>query len=367
MPKDRDWNWIERFFGKVSAKHQRRVSISIFILLYCFFILFSVKLVRYNLDFHGHIVAISSCILVALQTSGINHFIKKIKNLFEVRIKAVENIGVLYDQISTQFVNSWKKYFIIFSVIAPFILIRANDLINGRIIFFYQVETTLWAMLFDIYNQLVKYFILYLLAVNLWIMFNISWMLNEVLNESYYRSIKINIFNFGFNGVSPIRDVILEFIIYYFFIIILSILTFLTPKGFILYDSLCLMILLVIGVIFFIHGWYTIHKIRLRRIKEKVNDISELIDKRSQLLMDTISSDEIDEKKIKWISGSIETLYEQRKRILDTKNNTYDPIGILTFMGGFISSLVTFISKLYANDTMHGLIKYILYYIKLYI
>lgn len=137
MHNDRDWNWIERFFGRVSAKHQRRVSVSIFILLYCFFILFSVKLVRYNLDFHRQIVAISSCILVALQMSGINHFIKKIKNLFEVQIKAVENIELLYDQLSTHFITSWKKYLIIFSVIAPFILIRANDVINGRIIFFF--------------------------------------------------------------------------------------------------------------------------------------------------------------------------------------------------------------------------------------
>lgn len=127
-------------------------------------------------------------------------------------------------------------------------------------------------LLINIYINLANFFMLYLLAILIWMILNISWVLYRISYSSYINLLKLNLLNADkAGGLKPIKKTILWFCVYYFLMIGLAALTYLVPRGLPLYDTLYLILLWIIGVGFFLWSWLTIRRILTRRFEDLVS------------------------------------------------------------------------------------------------
>jgi hypothetical protein len=192
----------------------------------------------------------------------------------------------LYDELKHRFSSSYWYYLLVAGVIVPFIIIKVLDIL-GEGVAFYIVEPTVWSFLLDIYDILIRYLMLFLLAIILWIIFNIAWMINKIGKDPYRRTIKIDILCVDkIGGLKPLRDLILKTDSFYFVCITLAIIFYVSPFSIISYESYFLILLLIVGVSFFIIGIRTIRKVLKGRIEEEINKINERYQRHHQRLMD---------------------------------------------------------------------------------
>jgi hypothetical protein len=181
--------------------------------------------------------------------------------------------------------------------------------------FFYNENPIPEALLLDIYNRFLEFFLLYLLSIILWIIYNISWMLDKISNPPHFKMLKIDLFDADkMGGLLPIRKLVLQFTVYYSLVIILAVLSYLIPRGFPLYENTFLIIIWIIGVVFSVRGIYIITKMINGKIGFRVGSFNEIYDKKRQELVDLISkgNEEENEKKLNLLSTALESLDKER-------------------------------------------------------
>ncbi len=173
-------------------------------------------------------------------------------------------------------------------------------------------------------NIATGYFMLFLLATSLWVIFNIAWVFDEVGRDSNRHLIKIDILSIdGIGGLSPLRNFIVKATAYYLICVTLAIISFITPFSNFSYESFFLIILLLVGVGFFLIGLGTIRKLFRTGIEDEINKIDEKYIKQHQRLMDIISEVNYKSKEdeLNWVKTTIETLHTEREWILQIYTN----------------------------------------------
>jgi len=97
--------------------------------------------------------------------------------------------------------------------------------------FFYQNNPVFWALLLDIYDNLISFLMLYLLAILLWMIFNISFMLFKINSQLFNKSLKIEPLDSDrAGGLKPLKELLLRFGIYYYIVLALAVFSNLTPE-----------------------------------------------------------------------------------------------------------------------------------------
>ena len=180
-----------------------------------------------------------------------------------------------------------------------------------------------------------------MLANILWIAINISWAINIVSEEPFKSSIEIDLFTADkTGGLKPFKNCILLFTIYYFIIVVLAVVSWLTPMGLPVYQTIFLFIFWIIGVIFFIWSLYKIRNLFNGKIETEVNRINALCRKKTTQLSDILSRDnpEEDEKRLNQISSALDILHKERDRVLEFHARFIDVQTIFFFLTSASSS-----------------------------
>ncbi len=346
------WIWVEKIFKKIPVPYPI-VSLLIAGIIYLIFWFFSTKVVLFPWEFYHSFVASTLSILIAFQLAGIQYLLNNMEKTFRELSSYPKNktsIDNLYVKLKHRFSRSYWYYVTVAAIIAPFVI---NDLTRILILHdgntFYAAEPTMWSFLLDIYNYATGYFMFFLLAIFLWIILNIILTLNEMRSDPYRYLIKIDIFNIdGIGGLGPLRDLISKVLIFYFISITLAIISYISPFSIFSYESIFLIILLLVGVAFFLTGVGTIRKLLRDRIEDEINKINEIYQLELQKLMELVSEGNYKGEELNLVSTALETLYTERERMLQLYGNArgYDLKTIVQFSVSFILSLAAFAEKL---------------------
>jgi len=330
--KARDWNWIEKTFKRIPVPYPL-ISFILFIISSLAFI--------FLLDKHGEEVKcylpmlVPACFLVAYELAGVQYFLNKIRFLFgslETVPGCEDKVINMNYHLKEKFTKSKLYYIILFLVIAPFGF--DIELFSGN-------NATFWSILLDILSLSITLLILYSMAIILWIIFNISWALSEI-ERSYKHFINIDLFNIDkLGGLRPIRNLILNLVVFQFVAISLGIIAFINPNAPRYPECIYLIILFLITLNFFFRGWYVIHNILKVKMERDIGTINELYQQQHQRLQDIISGNDYwdKEEKLDRILTSTKFLQDEREQVLHASRRVYDFKAIFTFV---ITSLLPF-------------------------
>lgn len=351
MPNEYNQIWIEKIFKKIPIPYPI-LSLFIAVIIYSVYWFFSTKIYYFPWDFVDRLVVSALAILIALQLVGIQYVLNKIKRKFIGLLlfpNNVKSIGDLYTEFENRFYRSYWYYVLVALVIVPFIIFFIQNILQGGKTY-YTSEPTAWSFLCDIYNNVVGFSMLYLLAIILWIIFNIAWTFIDIGSDRYRHLIEINIFNIDkIGGLKPLRNFILLFLAYYFICITLAIISYISPERIFSYESFFLIILLILGVCFFLLGLRTIQKIVKGKIEFEIDKISERYQKEHQRLMEILSEENYEdkEKELNLVSRAMEILNDERERRIQLydKAKGYDFITVIQFASSFIPPLIAFLQK----------------------
>jgi hypothetical protein len=187
------WIWIEKLFKKIPLPYPI-VSIIVGAIVFLIYVFFTTKVVSFAWEkFHILGILIQSS-LIAFQLAGIQNILNNMKKTFgnlEFDHKDDVRVDKLYDELKHRFSSSYWYYLLVAAVIVPFIVMKVLDILRGGATF-YMREPLVWNFLLDFYEVVVFFLMLFLLAIILWIIFNIALMIYKIGKDPYRRTIKIN-------------------------------------------------------------------------------------------------------------------------------------------------------------------------------
>jgi hypothetical protein len=284
--------------------------------------------------------------LIALQIFGIQYFLTKMKGCFgEIKVSSESKDQCLcpFDQLKTNFTKSRGLYLLILAAFLFYASAKIDAFYSGSEPFFYQGNLTILALALDIYNNLVSLFMLYLLAILLWMIFNISYMLFKINNDLYNVSLKIKPLDSDrAGGLKPLGDLLLRFSIFYFLVLALAVLTNFAAGGLSPFESISISLFWLIGVVFFLYDWYALRSFLRGKIGDEVSLLSEILESRRKQLIDLVSKNEEKENEgqICLLSNVLDIIDKERERIQQYKIKLIDSKTIILFAGFSALSLI---------------------------
>lgn len=324
-------------------------SILIGVLAYIFYAIFSI-MVRETFAGSNKYTILINCALIALLFFAIQYFLDKIRESFgnlKIQPERESPLKTPLNQLEENFTRSKKFYVLVLLVFMPFLAI---DIIFKPS--FYLENPNVWTLLLDIYNKFISYLTLYLLAVILWMIFNISWILRRISDRQYSKLLKIELLDADkTGGLKQIRELVIWFCVCYFIVIILYIMTYFTYRGLLLYESLSLIAFWVIGVIFFLNGWYMLRRLLMSKIENDIDYINEMIEDKRVRLLNLLSKKEEKEHEdqMKSISNTLDIISKERDRILQCGIRPMDAKSLIVFVSSSILSLIAILDKFSNN------------------
>lgn len=253
------------------------------------------------------------------------------------------------DLLREHFTESKGLYLILLTIFLPLIIIKINAFFSDYKPFYYQGEPTFWALMLDIYDNFMSFFILYLLAIFLWMIFNISWVLSKINNKLYYVTSKIKPLDSDkVGGLTGIRRLILRLSIYYFFMIVLAVFTYLTHRGPLLYENISLAFFWLIGVVFSLMAWFALRKLFKGKIEKEISSLNEVLEEKRLQLIDLITNnkEQEDEDQMDSLSKSLDIIDKERNRILGYRIKPIDARTIILFISSSLLSLITLVKTI---------------------
>lgn len=284
-------------------------------------------------------------ISIALLLFGIQYFLTKMNGSFGELIVSSEckdQCQRPLDQLKTNFTTSKILYLLILIAFLSLAADKIDAFYSGSEPFFYQGNPTSWALGLDIYNNLVSLFLLYLLAILLWMILNISYMLFKIDND-LYASLKIEHFNADrAGGLKPLKELLLGFNIFYFLIVALAVLANFASRGLSSFESASIGLLWLIGVVLFLYDWYALRRFLRGKIGDDVSILSEILESRRKQLIDLVSKNEEKENEgqICLLSNVLDIIDKERERIQKYKIKLIDAKTIILFAGFSALSLI---------------------------
>ena len=263
-------------------------------------------------------------------------------------------------KFQTYFVNLDKKlqnsklyYFAIILIVIPFILLEFIRFWRWRIsvgpipLYFSLFEPfNRWAIALDIINHIFGYLMLFLLAIIVWIIINLIVIVNALDSNT---SINIDIFHIDeMGGLRPLRNFILIIVSNYFIIITLAIISYISPRAIISYETVFLIGMLILGVIFFVLTLKTIRNLINKGLKFELGKINEGYKKTYTKLIN-ITSDKkpkFDKYELEKLSLILDVLEKEKFKIKQISHRRYDFRAIVTFVGSFLIPTITLIVKI---------------------
>lgn len=362
--------WIETAIQKAPLPSQL-IYLVVGFIVYSLYLFFNKMIGISELNISSKIIIASMSIMIPYMLWLIQYLLntmRKISLYWDELFSDLENHTYIGDM--SRLTQSYWYYILIFSIIVPFYLmdwIAPNEQkfvgFNYTLSFFEQFIKlyfpiyslpgyhTTWAILYDIYTQILGFLALLFLSIILWIMLNISWILsdrsranrNDLLNSCVYMQMKMLI----------IKNEILNILLLYFICISLAIISYFNPTVFFSKETYLLLMLLLIGIFFFFFGLTAMQNILKERVIYELNEINKKEQEQRQRFRSAIASSikgENDE--VNSISKIFDVLWKQREQLMQLKTNLYDNRSNIKFI---FSILLPFLSSLFKDELDNGL------------
>jgi hypothetical protein len=370
ISREENLNWVESLFNRIPLPYPI-VSLIIIALLYLIY-----AFVRYMIDkdwqhMFAHSLAYFMCITIAYQFGGIQYLINIMKKIFfywsSLFRETDDDDRIKYKE---RFMGSNLYFVLVFFIIVPFYLIDwippiGRDLKTHFLELYLSVYSSppfhnIWGLLFDIYAQTLGFLMLFLLAIIIWIMINIIWTLRGP-NCIYSNCIpKINVFSTKMRIIS-IRTLILKVITYYFICISLIIVSYMNPKSWLnlisplnfmfnlntteLYNKeiFILLILLLVGIIFFILGLNSIQRVLKCQVEFELEKINKMDQEQLQILTSIASREDhsSNAQDITRIINVLDAFQKQREQMEKIDTNIFGFNSIVRFIGTFLLPIIS--------------------------
>jgi hypothetical protein len=244
--------------------------------------IFTTKVKSFPLDFHTFLETSSLSILIGYQLAAIQYIFTNIKQTFD-KLKPLfkdAQFKTYSDFLDKKIQKSKMGYIIILLIVIPFVVLEFSRFWRWRIsigpnpLYFSLFEpSNQWALVFDIFNHIITYLALFLLAIIVWRVINLIEILNALDSDT---SISGDIFHVDeMGGLRPLRNFILIVVSNYFIIITLAIISYISPAALISYEMVFLIILLLLGVILFVITLKTVRNLISRGLKQELGKIND--------------------------------------------------------------------------------------------
>jgi hypothetical protein len=361
MSGKNDWLWIEALFKRFSLPYPI-ICVIIGILIYIGYLFFSMMINILPLNFYAQLSAVSMSILIPFMLGGIQY-------LLNIMVKIIADLDILshgqksstYESAKRRFTNSNWRFVFIICVVAPFYLVDWIPPISGTFLEHFK-ETylpiysipkfhTIWGLSFDIYLQALGLFALLFLSYILWIMFNIIWTLDDWKDTCCSSPLESSIFNVKMKMAS-IKNSILKVLLFYFSCISLAIISYLNPTVFFSKETALLLILLLIGISFFILGIGAIQKALKSQVEHELEDVNKMSLEQVQRLKAITSNSHSEKDEISRISSLLDIFGKQRAEFEHMNTNMYDFRSVLRFVGMLILPFLSSIFKSAVDNSL---------------
>lgn len=356
MQDEMDWNWIERLFRRLPLSHSTLSLITggMVLIIYLIFML-GIEYKESEYSFYSFAQVLFLCITMTYLLLGNQHIVEKFGLVFQ-QIEFIKEDAVtakeLYDQIVAQFFKS-KNFFILLVVVAlPPIVVS------------YVYSPRFNSTLLNIYNYIIFFFMLYLLATIFWIILSVSTTLEFIAKEPYRNFLKIDLYNVDrIGGLGRMSDFIMGLVIYYSVGISLAVLSYVDPTGYesVKFEIAFLLLLLLAGLILLFKGLQFLQKIFRERMFKELNDINEKYLNKYKILTESIADGgSKSEGDLQFALKSMEALRKEREErealLYDNEKRFSLTAGIVTLIS-IILPLLTLFEKMNDFGAMNMILK----------
>lgn len=336
MNEKSHWIWVERIFHDSLNVNYKIYSILIGTLIFLLFLIsiLSNKISYLPWDIYTVVPSLALSLLITIQLAGIKYFLSNIRDSFMI----IDSMNKINEKV---FSDSKRLYVII----ALFILLIffVAEFNNNSIFAYWLADRTIPNLIFDIYNHLTISFMLLLLAANVWIIINLSISINRIKAYELDIHIELNIFDIDrLCGLSPIRDLVINYFIYYFICISLAIISYVNP--FSLFNSFFTIILISLLVF----GGFCLLFIGLnfirRILNKKVAYESDLINKRYKNYKNKLKEIDIEggtTVELACISSILTNIFNERQLIASINKRGYNHMTIFYLITSAISPILS--------------------------
>lgn len=347
--------WEEKFIGHFPYKYQITSLIMFFIILSIYIVFSIISPSFFNIFFpfdrYHFIQVFSLSMLISMEIAGVPYLINSTLRSINILEKLCDfDLYKIFERLTSGRVLRLVVYL---AIVMPFLMI---DLYEGNLFGFYATQGRIIDLILDIYNDFIIYISLFLLADIVWILINISALFWIIRRYPYEISSRYNVFNL-YLKLKPINYFILEVLTFFFMIVTLAILSYITPfisisTQFPYQWIILVIILLIMSLLFFINGLISVRRILDICVESEIDEID---NKRQDLLKDLLNmatdgdfnkrKDEIDN-----INSMIEVLHTQEERIMENYDKSFSISRYIMAMGTFITTglipLITLWSEL---------------------
>ena len=242
-----------------------------------------------------------------------------------------------------EFTKSRTFYILLFVIVTSYIFIPAPEKSD----FFFYHEPSVWSASIDVIDLAATLLVLYLMATILWIIFNISWVLDEIGQESNRNALRVDLYSSDkVGGMKSLANLILHLSIYQFIAISLAMISFVSPEDSYYKEIIFFASLFIISAYFFFNGGYVLNKLLEAKRAEEIDLINQQYHKMNELLINIINNQDITNKNemLDQVSKSKELLIAEREALSTASKITFNiKENFVFFTSSFLPFIVAYI------------------------
>jgi hypothetical protein len=293
-------------------------------------------------------VAVAMGLCLSLQLVGIPWFLSQMKEAFHSPLSPDSKPGGSFFALFEQHLGDRIPFYA--TVCFVLLAFVALQVIQASAIQFFAAEHTVAALLFDIFNNLLGYSLLFLLAVILWMLLVVASTLNDAQRVSEQKNIPVDILApDGVGGLGSIQALVRSLFTYYFVIVALLIISYLSPTRLWSYEALFVIALFIVGILFFFLSFGSIRNIVRRQVADEIGTLNERIRIRYDQLKKSITAgEETDLEAMKKVQAVLDVCYTERNRLMTLyeKNKAFDIRTIAQSVASVIVPILAFLVQL---------------------
>jgi len=363
--------WTEKFFCRFSGNYilySLGITLSIFFL----YLLLSAKVRFLFLTSYNLLSLSATSILMGYQFALITYFFSNVKETFDRIASLFKEDGFLSlkKEMGTWLGNKGILNRTILLVIMPFILLEVIRFwqwkySEGEIPLYFSLfdPSSHWAFLLDVINHILAYLMYLMLAIIVWLVLGLT---NIIASLKKHPLLKIDVFHAdGMGGMKPLQSFMLMVVSNYFIIIALAIITFISPRSIVSYETLFLLFLRFLGVHLFFITMSTTKTLMDRAVGVELDRIDDRYRMNYERLLEMTSLEKYEwqEEELEKLQLAMEFLEKEENRIRQIHEKHSSKKTISTFIGTFLIPAITLaedLTGMSAQAMVGWLIRYLI-------
>jgi hypothetical protein len=353
---------VQEIYNKLSVNYWF-TSLAISVMTFVLFLFFTTKVKWLPFDSSSLVVSVAMSILIGYQYAFVKNISSKIRLTFEKLRPLFQNnhYQTFSQHLERKLQKSWLFYSTIIIVIAPFVILELIKvwkwkLSNGVPPYFYLFDPTPWSLLLDAFNEVIGYSILFLLAIIIWIIIELTLNISELQKND---EVKIDVFDVEeIGGLKPLSSFVLFIVSNYFIIITLTIISYVPPnattyfriysKVLITPEIIILVVMLLIGVILFITTQKTIRNLIDKGIRLELEKINRNYKEAYDRVIEICSNNRTvgNKNELEELRVTLDILEKERTKIKQIQDKKFDTKMMITFMSTVLLPTLTLIKQI---------------------